>query len=176
MAADLLVPLSPLLVPAVFGDVWTDFAAVVAALLLPVILWRVARHVPPSPPEPTPGPMSPPADVLPSALAPAGPQIMQEVGGEDGEPVRAIPADSTEWMEGEALEGDGPRVHGLRPIAALMEALHSGEALVCADAVEELVHHGAAAVPALEQALQDDDQDVRVDAAKALAAIRENEA
>jgi hypothetical protein len=112
-------------------------------------------------------------------LGPEAPRIVAERadgGGEpDAEPLRAIPADSTEWMEGEGLETEGLPDRPLRPVPALIDALHTGDALVCAGAVEELVRHGGAALPALEEALHDDDPDVRVDVAKAIAAIRDNE-
>jgi hypothetical protein len=155
---------------------WGVFGAALIALVLIFVLWRRrAGSPPPDPTVPASDPGSAPLEPLPDSLAPAAPQVMQEIGGDGVEPLRAIPADSTEWMEGEELETEGELERPLRPVTELVDVLHTGDAIVCAEAVEELVRHGPAAVPALERALDDPDPDVRVDVSKALAAIRANE-
>jgi hypothetical protein len=125
---------------------------------------------------PAPQPVGHVAETLPSAFGPPAPEIQDvpAAAPESDEPVLpAIPRSSTEWMEGDELEGaDGPPDEPLRPIADLVADLHTGVPSVCDAAIRELTRHGEAAVPALERALADEDPDVRVDAARALAAIR----
>jgi hypothetical protein len=147
------------------------------AVLLGVALLMYALRRGAAPAGPARDPAAPPAEPVLAALGPQPPQITPEAptAEPDAEVLRAIPPDSTEWLEGEQLEIDGINDRPLRPVSVLLDALHTGDAIVCAAAVEELVRHGAAAVPLLEGALQDEDPDVRVDAAKALAAIRANQ-
>jgi hypothetical protein len=104
---------------------------------------------PPRPPEPAPSPA--PREASGAADEDEGPRITAEDVG---------------W------ETEGAARRRLRPVAALIDVLRSGESRSCERAVDELVEHGEAAVPALEEALKDPDADVRVDAKKALDRIR----
>jgi hypothetical protein len=164
-------------------------AALAAAFLLVIAILR--RRRPPAEqvewqiaPDPAlgvapPEPVGHVAETLPSAFGPPTPEIKDEPAAvpEEQEPVLpAIPRGSTEWMEGEDLEGrDAPVDEELRPVAELIEDLRTGEPSLCDVAIRELTRHGQAAVPALERALDDEDPDLRVDAARALAAIRDGD-
>ena len=72
-----------------------------------------------------------------------------------------------------AAAGEEPRYKD-RPLSAWLEDLHSRDARVrraAADVLGKLGPIAAAAVPALQAALEDDDQDVRINASEAILAI-----
>jgi hypothetical protein len=168
------MPLS--LLPLGLTTLWVTVAVCAALVLVLVAVARAVRRSdaakggPPVDREPEP---LPPADTAAATgLVPPAPAV---VGGEaeSAEPVLpAIPPDSTEWQEGERLEGRDVEEKRLRSVPELIDALHTGDPGVCDAAIAELTRHGEAAVPALEQALGDEDPDVRIDARRALRAIR----
>lgn len=171
--------LAPLgLATALSPILWTALGSVVVVVAIAIGLR--SRRPRPSDPEAGPRPLDPAAAGL-TALAPLAPSVGPPEGApeasaspeEEGPLLARIPADSTEWMEGEALEIDGALPERpLRPVADLLAVLSAGDPGACHEAVAELVRHGAGAVPALEALVRDGDPDARVDAARALALIR----
>ena len=86
----------------------------------------------------------------------------------------AAPQVEDVWDQVEdAREYEGaPPEEPVKPVADLLRVLRGGEPRACEQAVADLVRHGSAALPELEQALSDQDADVRVDVKKAIALIR----
>jgi hypothetical protein len=129
----------------------------------------------------------PPAEAPPPR--PPEPAAPTETGAADGPPGEAPPEDEPPRITREEVdeavaqgwqaeddpgwETEGAVGRRLRPVPLLIEVLRGGESRACERAIDELVEHGAAAVPALEQALEDPDADVRVDSRKALERIRQ---
>lgn len=66
-------------------------------------------------------------------------------------------------------------LHGDVNLDALVKVLREGDPRQCTKAIQAFVEVGAPAIPALEQLLEDEDPDVRIDAAKAIERIREAE-
>ncbi len=58
--------------------------------------------------------------------------------------------------------------------AALIAVLHEGDPIQCEEAIEQLAEIGEEALPLLQEALEGDNPDVRIDAAKAIALIKSN--
>ncbi len=63
-------------------------------------------------------------------------------------------------------------LHGEVNLDALVKVLREGDPRQCTKAVQAFVEVGESAIPALEQLLEDEDPDVRIDAAKAIELIR----
>lgn len=107
----------------------------------------------------------------PSGNPPAG-ATLPEAGADEeaGLPVQRVEQD---WraLDDPDREVDGTEGRPLEPVEALVARLRGGDARTCERAIDGLVRHGQAAVPALTAALSDPDPDLRVDARRALDRI-----
>lgn len=165
---------APALAASLGPWLWTGLGTVFVVVAIVVAV----RSRPPTPPGGGPRPPASEAPESPTAaLAPSTPvTVVVEPPGsqaEEGPVLPRIPVESKEWMEGEELEFEGAAPsRPLPPVEALLDVLRAGEPNACHRAVEDLVRHGADALPALEAAIRDGDPDLRVDAARALALIR----
>ncbi|MFM8979932.1 MAG: hypothetical protein ACKOSS_05660 [Planctomycetia bacterium] len=95
-----------------------------------------------------------------------------DAGGAGEEALPAVRVEQ-DWR---ALDDPDREVEGaaggpLPPVDVLVARLRGGDARTCERAIDDLVRHGPAAVPALQAALADADPDLRVDARRALDRI-----
>lgn len=155
----LLVPLAASL------DTGTLVLVLLGALgfVLLVVRGLLAARTPPTQhAAPEPGPSGNPA---------AG-TTRPEAGADEeaGLPVQRVDQD---WraLDDPDREVDGTEGRPLEPVEALVARLRGGDARTCERAIDGLVRHGQAAVPALTAALSDPDPDLRVDARRALDRI-----
>lgn len=114
---------------------------------------------------------APAAAVGMAPAAPAAPDAGEAPEqGEDALPMVRVEQD---WraLDDPDREVDGDARGPLAPVDVLVARLRGGDSRTCERAIEDLVRHGRAAVPALEAALADPDADLRVDARRALDRI-----
>lgn len=86
---------------------------------------------------------------------------------EDGEHVEYDPAGPDPW------EAELGETEPLRDVDTLVAVLRQGEPGPCRQAIQDLVAHGAGALPALRAAAAEDDPDLRIDAERAIGLIEE---
>lgn len=116
------------------------------------------------------------ASPAPQAAEPPPPaRAPHDAAGPGAEEDASLPAQRVEqdWraLDDPDREVDGEARPPLAPVEVLVGRLRGGDARTCERAIDDLVRHGAAAVPALEAALRDPDADLRVDARRALDRI-----